>query len=320
MQEKIGIIGFGDIGRRVARLYQKNATHTAASSSVSLSATVSNYHKNTTLDLLGIACSSASVAQGKQLGIAMQQCDLDHQLPEPQLFNDRAIFYFVPPPSPKQYKANSDPRLQALLNHLKDRPTKLVLISTTGVYGDSQGEWIDESARLQPQADRAKRRLAAEQSVQTWGNQWRKPYMILRVPGIYASDRLPITRLEKRLPIVHEDEAPWTNRIHADDLAHVCQAAMASPLYQQIYNVTDGHPSTMTDYFNQVADAVGLPRPPQISLAEAKQTLSAGMVSYLQESRRIRNDKMRHELNITLRYPNLNAGLAALSAPNNHIL
>ncbi|HHC73826.1 MAG TPA: SDR family oxidoreductase [Thiothrix sp.] len=247
------------------------------------------------------------------MGLTMLQCDLDKALPDAALFAQRALFYFVPPPSPSQHKNNTDSRLQAVLEHLGDHPSKIVLISTTGVYGDSQGAWIDESTPLCPQADRAKRRLAAEQAVQAWGNQWQKPYMILRVPGIYAPDRLPLARLKKGLPIVHEQEAPWTNRIHADDLARICQAAMRSTLYQQIYNVTDGQPSTMTDYFNQVADAVGLARPPQISLAEAKQTLSAGMVSYLQESRRIRNDKMRHELKITLAYPNLQAGLASAS-------
>ncbi|MGV6808564.1 MAG: SDR family oxidoreductase [bacterium] len=324
MQEKIGIIGFGDIGRRVAQLYQQTRVNTATSTAVSLSSTdilthpmpsASNQSEsNQEVDLLGLACSSESIAQGQQMGLTMLQCDLDQALPETTLFDQRALFYFVPPPNPSQHKDNTDPRLQALLAHLGDRPSKVVLISTTGVYGDSQGAWIDESTPLRPQADRAKRRLAAEQAVQAWGNQWCKPYIILRVPGIYAPDRLPLARLKKGLPIVHEREAPWTNRIHADDLAYICQTAMQSSLYQQIYNVTDGQPSTMTDYFNQVADAVGLARPPQISLTEAKQTLSAGMVSYLQESRRIRNDKMCHELNITLAYPNLKAGLASLSS------
>jgi nucleoside-diphosphate-sugar epimerase len=133
--------------------------------------------------------------------------------------------------------------------------------------------------------------------------------MILRVPGIYAKDRLPLSRIEKGLAVVNENEAGWTNRIHADDLAQVCKAAMECENSNQIINTTDGNPSSMTDYFNQVADFANLPRPPQVSMQEAEATLSEGMVSYLKESRRIRNDKMLEILKIKLQYPNLISAL-----------
>ena len=133
--------------------------------------------------------------------------------------------------------------------------------------------------------------------------------MILRVPGIYAKERLPIERLKKGMPVIHEDEAGYTNRIHADDLAQACKAAMEYETSNEIINVTDGNPSTMTDYFNQVADFTGLPRPPQISLEEAEKTLSLGMLSYMKESRRIKNDKMLELLKIKLIYPDLKSGL-----------
>lgn len=133
--------------------------------------------------------------------------------------------------------------------------------------------------------------------------------MILRVAGVYAKDRLPLARLQQETPVINANEAPWTNRIHADDLAQACRLAMQSPLNNEYYNVCDDQPSTMTDYFNQVADFSGLARPPQISVSEAQHVLSEGMLSYLNESRRISNKKVCYELGLTLRYPTLTEGL-----------
>ena len=166
---------------------------------------------------------------------------------------------------------------------------------------------------MRPLAERAQRRTDAEAALQSWGDANGADWVILRVPGIYAQDRLPLARLQRGEPVLVAEEAPWTNRIHADDLAMVCQAAMDTAPAHSVYNVTDGQPSTMTDYFNQVADYAALPRPPQVSLAEAKQTMSAGMLSYLAESRRIHNDKMLKELGVQLRYPSLRSGLAAVA-------
>lgn len=156
---------------------------------------------------------------------------------------------------------------------------------------------------------RARRRLDAEAAVQEWTTRFGGESVILRVPGIYAPDRLPLARLRKGEPVINQDEAPWTNRIHADDLAMICKCAMEMPSAKGIYNATDGTPSTMTDYFNQVADYAGLSHPPQISLQDAPTQLSDGMLSYMQESRRIKNDKLLNELQITLQYPSLQAGL-----------
>lgn len=289
--QKVGIVGCGDIGRRVAKVYQfiyQNAT-SQTSDAV----------------LFGIARSQQSVDLGEQQGILMQQIDMDMQVVQAHDFQDCDVFYFAPPPS----DTDNDTRLKRFLQTVQARPNKIVLISTTGVYGDSQGGWIDENFPLNPVAERAKRRVSAETLLRDWAAKYQKPFVILRVPGIYAKDRLPIARLQKGLPVVKADEAPWTNRIHADDLAYICVTAMQTDTPSDLYNVTDGHPSTMTAYFNQVADAVGLARPPQISMEEAEQTLSAGMVSYLRESRRISNRKMLDELSVTLKYPDLAAGL-----------
>ncbi|MEE9326555.1 MAG: NAD-dependent epimerase/dehydratase family protein [Cocleimonas sp.] len=279
----IWIIGCGDIGRRVARLYPNQTIHAVVRTK-----------------------DSAALNLKADLMSHIVDLDTDYTLPETDLENAQ-IFYFSPPPT----EGKQDTRLLKFTEEIKDQPQRIVLISTTGVYGDSQGKWIDENTPVYPVADRAHRRLSAESTLIKWAKKYQKEYMILRIPGIYATDRLPLARLKKGLAVVNSAEAGWTNRIHADDLAQACKAAMQCEQANQIINVCDGNPSTMTDYFNAVADFAGLPRPPQISMQEAAQTLSSGMVSYLKESRRIRNQKMLEELNITLQYPSLEIALKA---------
>ena len=243
--KKIWIIGCGDIGRRVAKLYTEAGDYNHA--------------------LFGIVQSDKSIQACQNNGIEAVRLDLDS--PDSSIIQKRLAgqfsqvdcFYFAPPPA----LGETDTRLQNFLSCLdKDNlPRRIVLISTTGVYGDSEGAWIDETALLKPKADRAKRRLSAENALQEWSAKYKRDFIILRVPGIYATDRLPLERLKKGLPVVNESEAGWTNRIHADDLAEACKAAMSCQDTDQIINVTDGNPSTMTSYFNQVADFANLPRP-----------------------------------------------------------
>lgn len=285
--QQIWIIGCGDIGRRVAKrindLYQNVPHRTSA---------------------LIRGEDSANLCQS--LGLETLIHDLDHANPlSPEKFTNSLVYYFSPP----QRSGDEDTRLMHFLNQVGDTPKRIILISTTGVYGDSHGEWIDEETPVNPQTDRAKRRFSAEQQLLQWAEQFQREYIILRVPGIYAKDRLPLERLKKNLPVVQISEAGYTNRIHADDLAEICITAMQSDLTGEVFNATDGCPSTMVDYFNQIADYAGLNHPPQISLKEAKQQLSEGMLSYAMESRRIRNSKLLSLLNVTLKYPTLPSAL-----------
>ena len=289
MSNKLWIIGCGDIGRRVVRLYQQK-------------------NNSTSLTIHALVSSKASKEICDALGIHSIALDLDHKQDISTVgstIKASQLFYFAPPAP----KGVHDTRLTQFLASLSQHPKRIVLISTTGVYGDAKGEWIDENFPLTPQTERAYRRLDAEHALAQWAKQHQGEIIILRVPGIYAKDRLPLARLKKGLRVVNQAEAGWTNRIHADDLAAVCYQAMASDINDGVYNVTDGHPSTMTEYFNHVAEYANLPYPPQISLQEAEATLSEGMVSYLKESRRIRNKKMLNELGIKLRYPSLAKGL-----------
>jgi len=282
MPDVIWIIGCGDIGLRVSQLYRPD-----------------------TDEINGIVRSKDSAHRCEQAGIAANVINLDDgDLPDPDKFKDALVYYFVPPAG-----RVTDKRIERFLKISGNTARRIVLISTTGVYGDQNGALVDETTPPKPATDRARRRLSAENTLIDWAEKYQREYIILRVPGIYAQDRLPLARLQKKLPVVRKSEAPWTNRIHADDLAMICKAAMDSQISDTVYNVTDGQPGTMTDYFNQIADYADLPRPPQITLKQAIETLSPGMASYLKESRRISNRKMLTELEITLQYPNLVDGL-----------
>ncbi|MCK4866395.1 MAG: SDR family oxidoreductase [Gammaproteobacteria bacterium] len=279
------IIGCGDIGLRVAKIWKK------ASKSV-----------------FALARSESSIDLFRQQHIHTCQADLDdpeslRHLPSKQSL----LYYFAPPPATGQ----KDSRMTHFLENLdaEHLPTHLIYISTSGVYGDHGGELINEQTAVNPQVDRAKRRYHAEQQLQQWGEQKAVPITILRVGGIYGPERLPLQRLKDQIPMLHENLSPQTNRIHADDLAQVCVAAASEKAEGEIYNVSDGTNSNMTEYFNTIADFCNLPRPPLVDWDEAEKTISKGMLSYLKESRQMDNSKMLNELEIELIYPTLKDGL-----------
>lgn len=276
----VTIIGCGYVGTRLAREIRSQ-----------------------TPALLGVVQHDTSAARLKQDGIQAQAMDLEQDASPP--VTGHWVFYFAPPPS----RGRADTRMANWLHSLdRQRPQKIVLISTTGVYGDCGGRWITEEEPVRPRADRAHRRLDAEQQLRRWCEAHEVGYTILRVPGIYGPQRLPVARLQQGLPVLSEAESPWSNRIHVDDLVRACMAAASSD-FNAVIHVGDGQPGTMTDYFNRVADALGLPRPEQISLEEAKTRLGAGMLSYLAESRRLDISRMRTVLGVEPQYPDLDRGL-----------
>jgi len=255
------IVGCGDVGRKIA----------AAGRGRGEAAYCIVRRRESAGDLLENGVNAAAV-------------DLDQTAPALTGDWDQAqIFYLAPPPP----SGSTDPRMHRFLEAL---PTagrhRIVYISTTGVYGDCGGDWVDESRPVHPQVDRARRRFDAEQQLRTWRDAGHGEIVILRVAGIYGPDKLPLERLRRQVPMIGADEAPWTNRIHIDDLVSTCEAAMARDLY-------------------------GLPRAPLIRLSQAEGQLSAGLLSYLGESRRLDNRKMLDELGVTLRYPSLADGLKA---------
>jgi nucleoside-diphosphate-sugar epimerase len=140
-------------------------------------------------------------------------------------------------------------------------PARVVYISTTGVYGDCQGAWVNEDTPARPDAARSRRRLDAENTLRVYGRERGVPVSILRVPGIYGPGRLPVDAIHARRPVLDEKECGYTNRIHAEDLAHVCLIAGQRGQADRVYNVSDGQPDSITHYYNCVADALGVPRP-----------------------------------------------------------
>ncbi|MHB8744508.1 MAG: SDR family oxidoreductase [Sulfuricaulis sp.] len=287
------IIGCGDIGERVARLERAEGRSVA-----------------------GLVRSDGSRQRLRATGIQPIVGDLDVPASISNLpVTGTLVYYFAPPPG----TGMTDPRIAAFVSMLDPsrQPVRVVLISTTGVYGDCHGEWVSEDRPPNPQADRARRRLAAETTLRSWSATSRVPVVILRVPGIYGPGYLPEERLRSGEPVLREEESPFSNRVHADDLARICVAAarvsdkVSSAEPVAVYNVSDGHPTTMTDFFYRVADLLGIPRPPAITREQARSQLGEGMLSYLAESKRIDNRRLREALGVELLYPDLAAGLPA---------
>ena len=236
------------------------------------------------------------------MGIAVMPLDLDaltSTLPA-----SRAAFYCAAPSA----NGLDDGRIARALRHLPPPKEGLLYLSTTGVYGDCQGRWITESETLKPKTERGLRRLAAEAEVQLYANATGSKTVTLRVPGIYGPGRLPVQRLRAGTPILRREDAPFSNRIHADDLAAAAVLALRAGEVGAAYNVSDGAPTTMTDYFLQCAEFLGLPAPPQISLAEAQTQLSATLLSYFEESKRLDISRLK-ALGFVPQYPNLQQGL-----------
>lgn len=257
----------------------------------------------------GLVRSGDSCRQLAELGILPLQCDLNNRLDITLPTSGADVYYLLPPP-----KAGVvDSFMMHFLRSLESsgQPRRVVYLGTTGVYGDCGGAWVDEQAPVRPRVDRALRRLDAERQLRRWAERTGAELVLLRVAGIYGLGKLPLQRLQGGKPMVAERFAPWTNRIHVDDLVQVLLAGMERGGNGEIYNVSDGQPGNMADYFNKVADFAGLPRPPIIDLEAGEAQLSSGMRSYLAESRRIDNRKMLQDLQVELQYPTLAQGLKA---------
>ena len=286
------IIGCGDVGRRIAlQLIESNEARDS---------------------ILGLVQTANSLNACGALGIECMLFDLDEVLDgqgdHAQLLNQVRCYYLVPP----QKIGFEDERSRALLTWFtenKIQPSKVVLVSTTGVYGDCDGEWVSEKTPTNPQTERGKRRLSSERQWTNFSEAESIPITILRVPGIYAHSRIPVKRIEQGIPVVTANECGFTNRIHADDLAAIAIKAMQDNVNLGIFNATDGTPGKISEYLQTVAEVLGKPPLPEISMMQAQGQLSSGMLSYLGESRRISNTRILKELKVTLRYPDFRQGL-----------
>lgn len=204
--------------------------------------------------------------------------------------------------APPQSDGSIDRRTRNLTSILPDHAV-LVYVSTSGVYGDCGGAWIDETRTVQPHNLRATRRVDAEQVLRNWARRSQSRLGILRVPGIYAGDRLPLERLQKGLPALAADEDVYTNHIHADDLAQVIALALFRAQPGRVYHAVDDSEMKMGSYFDAVADAFALERPPRLTREKLRHAVSPMMLSFMSESRRMSNQRMKAELGMRLRHP-----------------
>ncbi|MFO1336055.1 MAG: SDR family oxidoreductase [Piscinibacter sp.] len=283
------IVGCGDVGLRVARLLRGRWR------------------------LLGITTSAERKAELRAAGIVPLVADLDAPatLQRAAGLAD-AVLHLAPPP----LQGRSDPRTASLLAALARRGSvrRIVYGSTTGVYGDCGGERFDETRAVAPATDRARRRVDAEQRLRVFGRRTGTPVTILRIPGIYASDRPgghPRERLARGTPVLAADDDVYTNHIHADDLARACVAALHRGLPQRIVHASDDTELKMGDYFDLAAGLCGLPRPPRITRAQAREQLAPMALSFMSESRRLDNTRLKRDLRLVLRYPTVESGLRA---------
>jgi nucleoside-diphosphate-sugar epimerase len=286
------IVGCGDIGLRVLRLLKKTWRVLVLTSSP---------ERRRELRVAGAVPLVGNLDEPASLGRLAGLVD--------------AVLHLAPPPS----FGVSDPRTVNLLRALSrsSRPLRVVYASTTGVYGDCGGEWIDETRPVSPATDRARRRVAAEQTIRRVGLRGRIRATILRIPGIYALDRPsgnPRDRLLRATPVLSREDDVHTNHIHADDLARACVAALNRGRPQRLVNVCDRSELLMGDYFDLAADLASLDRPPRLPRVEANQALSPLQMSFMSESRRMTNRRLESELQLVLRYPTVAEGLGGLTA------
>jgi nucleoside-diphosphate-sugar epimerase len=285
VHQDVLIVGCGDIGLRVARILQTSSC-----------------------EVTGLTRAAKGAERLRRARVEPVIGDLDDAESLAELpTGGKLVFYLAPPPG----GGPVDGRMRNFCAAVGGEkvPGKVVYMSTSGVYGDCGGARVTEETPVKPQTSRAQRRVDAETTLLEWGRANKVPVVILRVTGIYGPGRLPLARLQQGHPVLNEKESPPTNRIHADDLAAVCVAAAEKAADGEIFNVSDGQSGTMTGYFNAIADLLELPRPQQVSMAEANQVMTPMMLSYLKESRRMDNRKMIEQLGVVLQYPDLESGL-----------
>ena len=289
-RQRVLIVGCGDIGLRAAALLPARVR------------------------LLALTSSPARVGELRLLGITALVGNLDAPASLARLAGlATRVIHLAPPPS-SEPTGQLDPRTTALCRVLRRRGLLQAVVygSTSGVYGDCQGQWVAETRALNPLTPRAHRRVHAEATLRSMGRANGLPVHILRIPGIYATNRdggTPRARLLRGAPVLVRSDDVYTNHIHADDLARACVAALWRGKPQRVTHVTDDTQLLMGDYFDLAADLYGLPRPPRLTYAEAQRTQPAVQLSFMRESRRMRNSRLKRELRLSLRYPTVAAGL-----------
>ena len=289
-RERVLIVGCGDVGQRMLQLtpgaHQPKA--------------------------LALTSSPQRTSALRALGARVLFGNLDHSATLERLAGVATRVVHLAPPA--QTDGSQDMRTWRLLRVLAKRGQlrKLVYGSTSGVYGDCAGAWVNELTPTKPQTPRAMRRVSAEQAVRTFGRTFGVPTTVLRIPGIYAPDRdggTPKARLEQGAPVLLDSDDVYTNHIHANDLARACMAALWGRANYRTVKTNDDSALKMGEYMDLAAAIYQLPKPERLSLQQAKEKLSPMRLSFMQESRRLDNSRLKRELRLRLHYPTPHTGL-----------
>jgi len=289
--ERVLVVGCGDVGMRAAGLLRGRVRLIASTS------------------------SPARVHELRQAGLTPIVADLDRPATLRRLSGLATRVLHLAPPARVEEGALwwRDARTLALARalRLRSRPSAFVYGSTSGVYGDCAGALIDETRALRPDTPRAHRRVDAERTVR-WLGRAGVAVRILRIPGIYAPDReggTPRERLRRGTPVLRAEDDVYTNHIHADDLARACVAALWRGGPQRVFHASDDSEIKMGDYVDLAARLYGLPLPPRIARDQAQAQLPVSLLSFMGESRRLDNTRLKRELRVRLRYPTVATGL-----------
>jgi nucleoside-diphosphate-sugar epimerase len=286
LMKRIIIVGCGYIGTRVARIWKVSGAEVTC-----------------------LVRAPEHQAALESEGLSALSCSFDDPSGIPALdLADSILYYFVPPPG----GGIADSRARNFCATLSGTapPGKIIYMSATSVYSEANGGTVTELSETTPSSAMGKRRLDAEAAFREYGTANNVPVTILRVSGIYGPGRLPLMQISQGQPLLREEESGPSNRIHADDLARICCAAAEKGRTGDIFNVSDGRPSSMTAYFNACADALGYPRQHQVTMEVARRVMSPLMFSYVSESRVIDNSLMLEQLGVNLQYPTIAEGLA----------
>ncbi len=295
-RQRVLIIGCGDVGLRVARQLPPRVR------------------------VLALTSSDEKMPAFRTRGITPLAGNLDQPATLRRLAGlATRVIHLAPPPGDLP-DWRRDPRTLALLRALRLRglPQSMVYGSTSGVYGNCDGDWASEVRAVNPHTPRAQRRVDAEQQLRFFGRSSGVCVHTLRIPGIYAPDReggTPRGRLLKGTPVLQPADDVYTNHIHADDLARACLAALWRGKPQRVTNASDDTELKMGDYFDIAADLYGLPRPPRVARSTAQDDLPLVLLSFMSESRRLDNRRLKQELRISLRYPTVAQGLVEVAVP-----
>ncbi len=260
-----------------------------------------------------VTCLVRSDVKAEQLascGFEVVRCVLDEPAEIPLIdLSGSTLVYLVPPPGGGIYDQRARNFCEAISK--SGPPDKIIYMSATSVYSAKDGSVVTECSETLPESAMGKRRLDAESVFKAYGEANCVPVVMLRVSGIYGPGRLPLTQIHGGQPLLLESESGPSNRIHADDLTEICLAAIEKGQAGEIFNVSDGKPCSMTEYFNAVADALGVARQPQVSMEEARRVMTPLMLSYVSDSRVVDNTLMRERLCVQLRYVSMTDGILA---------